>query len=114
MLLSPRPLDRTGPDSYTPAMFGLSLTKILFTIALIVLVWRGFRLWQRLEARRGALKRDRQVEQATRPGALGRNASGNPKRGTTVEETEACPICDTFQATGSVKPCGRRDCPYPG
>ena len=40
-------------------MFGLSVAKILFTLAAVVIVWMGFRMLQRREAARLARGRRR-------------------------------------------------------
>lgn len=63
-------------------MFGLTLTKLLFTILVIVLVWRGF-------AMIGRLHRARQAR------AVGRRSTGDGRRVGTIELVE-CPRCGSY------------------
>ncbi len=85
-------------------MFGFSLTKLLFTILAVVIVWQGFKLYQRREAARLAEKRRQSVDHggAARPPAEG------------IEETRPCPVCGAYVPLRGATPCGRTDCPYPG
>lgn len=67
-------------------MLGLSLTKILFTILVIVVVWKGFGLVNRLAGeRRGSLGQ----RAANRPAWRGR------RRGATVELVQ-CRHCGAY------------------
>jgi len=63
-------------------MFGLSFTKLLFTILVIVAVWRAFKLVQQLQDRRAD---PRGAKRAAR-----RRAAGGPL------ELEPCPLCGTY------------------
>jgi uncharacterized protein len=89
-------------------MFGLSLMKILFTLAAIVIVWQGFRLFRRREAARLERDRRRPVETERRT-----DARSTPVEGS-VEETQPCPVCGAYVPVRGATPCGRSDCPYPG
>lgn len=71
-------------------MFGLSLTELIFTVVLIVAVWRGFKYYERTKAskprpRAGAARRERMAGDAE---------SGPPA---TVELVR-CPACGTYHA----------------
>lgn len=61
-------------------MFGLSFTKLIFTLLVIVAIWRAFKLIQRLQARR----------QAAAEGVMTRAQPARPL------ELEACPLCGTY------------------
>ena len=75
-----------------------SLGKILVLVAVIVLVWYGFKLVSRLDqARKQELRRQEAGPAKPRPG---------------VEETVRCPVCDAFVASRGATSCGRPDCPY--
>ena len=83
-------------------MFGLSLMKLLFTAAVVVLVWQGYRWWQRngrrsVGARRGGELRGRR-----------RNRESAP-----VEDMTRCTVCGDYVPASAARACGRADCPYP-
>ena len=63
-------------------MFGLTLTKLLFTILVIVAVWRGVALI-------GKLQRARQAR------AVGRRSAGSDRPAGTIELVE-CPRCGSY------------------
>ncbi len=76
----------------TGTMLGFSLTKLLFTILVIVAVWRGFQLVQRLQKaptrrpqRRFRVRRDR------RPPAPAMDLVPCPKCGAYVTPGTDCP-----------------------
>ncbi|MEM7022319.1 MAG: hypothetical protein AAF637_06960 [Pseudomonadota bacterium] len=78
-------------------MFGLSITKIIFTILVIVAVWKGFALINRLaQERQGSVKRRRapQPDQGTRrarrqgPGAI--DLRECPRCGAYFDPREGC------------------------
>ena len=84
-------------------MFGFSLQKLLFTIAVVVIVWYGFKLVGRIDKKRRA-----QVKGAKkRGGAAPSSASG-------AEDMVQCTTCSTYIAAKGARSCGRSDCPYPG
>ena len=98
-------------------MFGLTLTKILFTIAIVVVIWRGFRWWRTFEARRvklGARRAadERQLRGNGRPGGrrFDRRARDDAPA---IEDTEPCPVCQTYVPSAAPVSCGRSGCPYP-
>ncbi|MDH5189003.1 MAG: hypothetical protein OEW37_08615 [Rhodospirillaceae bacterium] len=77
-------------------MFGFSLTKLVFTIIAVAIVWHGFKLLSR--------KSDMQAE---------KKSSKTAKAKDDIEEMIKCESCGTFVAPG-VKKCTRDDCPFPG
>lgn len=84
-------------------MFSIpSFSKILVFVAIIALVWFGFRLIGRLDQAR---------KQEVRKAARGA-ASGAKTQRPTVEETVRCRVCDAFVAARGATSCGRADCPY--
>ncbi|MFC1673807.1 hypothetical protein ACFL12_06625 [Pseudomonadota bacterium] len=80
-------------------MFGFSLFKIIFTIAIVVAVWQGFKYVTRLQENRE--KRDRM------------DAKKSDKTPPGVEDMEQCPVCNAYTPRGS-KSCGKENCPYTG
>ena len=74
-------------------MFGFSITKILFTIAVIVVVWQGFK-WLN---RKGQLQQERTDE-------VGRDA-GRAQAQPEVEEMVQCPDCGAYVAKGGGHKC---------
>ena len=93
-------------------MLGFSIQKLLFTIAVVVAVWYGFKWVSRMQ-----VKRDAQAKAKLRRQASG-DTSGNlgAASGTTddVEEMVECAPCGAFVAARGAKSCGREDCPYFG
>jgi uncharacterized protein len=84
-------------------MFGFSLTKLVFTVAVILAVWYGFKFVGRLaDARKTRAKLD--------AASKGRGM-GAP---TATAELERCAACGAYVAGESAVACGRDDCPYPG
>ena len=81
-------------------MFGFSLTKLLFTIIAVVAVWQGFKLYNRLQANRGAKPANRMQKEKAKPAVY-------------AEEMTQCPVCETYVSQASAVSCGRDGCPYP-
>ncbi len=81
-------------------MFGFSLTKLLFTVAIVLAVWYGFKLVGRLEQAR---KTRAKLDAAPKGGGMA-----------TTTELERCAACGAYVAAESAAACGRDDCPYPG
>jgi len=87
-------------------MFGISFTKVLLLVAVIAIVWFGFRWFQRWEKERREAD-DREYKNDR----LGREAS--PKADAKdVEVMSACRVCGTYVAQGT-RACGRPRCPLP-
>jgi hypothetical protein len=84
-------------------MFGLSFSKVLLLVAVIAIVWFGWRWFQRWEKERRAPA----VRQAERVGRDDRDAPVPPK-GAAAEDLVACPRCGTYVAAGAPHSCIRR------
>ena len=79
-------------------MFGIpSISKLVILIAIVVVVWYGFKLVGQL---------DRQRRE------LARRAKDAPKPRASVEDTVKCRVCGTYVARAGATSCGRADCPY--
>ena len=90
-------------------MFGFSLTKVLFTIAAVLVVWYGFKWVARVQAQR------RDQAQNILRSASARTPSGRGKTGSrAAEDMVRCRVCGDYVAAGAATACGRADCPYPG
>ena len=74
-------------------MFGISLSKILLTGAVILAVWYGFKLLGRLGSRISGSDGDDGGSAAT------------------VEDLRKCDVCGVFVAPDAAPTCGRGDCP---
>ena len=92
-------------------MLGFSIQKLLFTIAVVVAVWYGFKWVGRMK-----IKRDAQAKAQLRRQASGGAGDLGAASGATddIEEMVECAACGAFVAAGGAKSCGRDDCPYPG
>ncbi len=85
-------------------MFGFSIQKLIFTVAIILIVWYGFKFIGRLDKKRKAkIRSDRKAER-----------SAKTKTDVTTENLVACSVCGTFVSSQGTRSCGRGDCPYPG
>ncbi len=89
-------------------MFGFSLTKLLFTVFVVLLVWNGYKWINRVQALRRQRDRDNferassSAAKAARPSAID------------AEDMVKCPVCGDFVPALGPLSCGRPDCPYPG
>ena len=79
---------------------GISIAKIIFTIAVVFLVWRLF----------GWIRQNR-LNQANRGNQAGVGDSRNPAA-LEPQDTIQCAVCKAYIPTGAGN-CGREDCPYP-
>lgn len=77
-------------------MFGLpSPSKLLVLIAVVAIVWYGFKLVGRLDAARKSVAKG---DDDSRGGV----------------DTVSCAVCGAYVAADGATSCGRADCPYPG
>ena len=82
----------------------LSFPKLIVLVAVIAVIWFGFRWLERVErARRRAAERAQ--------ARLGRDRLG-PIGGAETQEMKACPVCGTYVAA-TARACGRPKCPFP-
>ncbi len=102
-------------------MFGLSLTKILLTVFVIVAVWYGWRVFTRYQALKAA--RGRAGEMPKRNGRAPSGAQYEDARPSAraggqarveAEDMIECRTCGAFIAASRRVACGRKDCPFPG
>lgn len=83
----------------------LSFPKLVVLVAVIAVIWFGFRWLERIErARRRAAERAQARLGRSRPGPIG---------GGETQEMKACPVCGTYVAA-TAGACGRANCPFPG
>ena len=80
-------------------MFGLSIMKILFTIAVVVVIWQGFK-W---------LKRRENVAAVNANKPLNRESASARDD---AEELVPCPDCGAYIASGSDHRCTHLSCPF--
>jgi hypothetical protein len=98
-------------------MFGLSLTKILLTILVIVAVWYGWRMFTRYQALKAA--RERAGEMPKRDsgraptGTQARDSRFGVRGAHDAEDMIECRTCGAFVAASRRVACGRKDCPFP-
>ncbi len=78
-------------------MFGFSIFKILFTIAVIIAIWYGYKHVSRFIAgAKRALESD--------------DTESEVERG--AQSLVQCPVCGTYGDPVAAKRCDRDDCPY--
>ena len=96
-------------------MFGFSLSKLLVLAAVILAVWYGFKLVGRLDAARkteAKLRRQAESERKMPQSGGADRSSSSTSDASKAEEMVQCPACQTYVAAGSVRNCGRADCPH--
>ena len=78
-------------------MFGFSIFKLLFTIAVIIAIWYGFKHFSRLATR---AKRALESDEDKSPDM--------PEAQSLIQ----CPVCGAYGDPVAAKRCDRDDCPY--
>ena len=88
-------------------MFGISFPKIIVLVAVIAIIWFGFRWFERWQKEKsGTSERGAQ--------RLGGQGPASPRRpAAAAEEMTACRVCGTYVAAGTARHCGRPNCPFP-
>jgi hypothetical protein len=82
----------------------LSFPKLVILVAVVAIIWFGFRWFERREReRRQAAERSQSRLGPGRPGPIG---------GHGAEDMQACAVCGTYVAAGA-RACARPKCPYP-
>jgi len=89
-------------------MLGFSIQKLLFTIAVIVAVWYGFKWVARMKEIRDEEAKDRLHREKQASGEKAARSSEDS------EEMVECATCGAFVASRGAKACGKDNCPYPG
>lgn len=83
----------------------LSFPKLVVLVAVVAVIWFGFRWLERVgRARRRAAERAQARLGRGRPGPIG---------GVETQEMKACAVCGTYVAA-TAQACGRPKCPFPG
>jgi hypothetical protein len=87
-------------------LLGLSLTEIVFTVLVIVAVWRGFKLYEQMKVKdkvEGMARRARKAAEDRRA----RKAASGPADNTPTVDLVACPRCGAFHPRGTRCECGK-------
>jgi len=79
--------------------------KFLLTVAVVALIWFGFRFSQRLAMQRQAPREP--ADQAAKP----KPRFTPDADGESVRDLVKCPICNTWRAP-NLGTCGRKECPH--
>ncbi len=96
-------------------MLGFSIQKLLFTVAVVVAVWYGFKWVGRMQVKRDADAKAKLRRQASADASGASGSSGGASGAADdAEEMVECAACGAFVAVRGAKSCGRDDCPYPG
>lgn len=77
-------------------------TKFLLTVAVVALIWFGFRAIQRRAERR---------DRPPRAPSASKERFTPDMDGDSVRDLVKCPICNTWRPAGSAS-CGRAECPH--
>jgi uncharacterized protein len=83
-------------------MFGLSISKVLFTVVIVAAVVYGWKWLNRVQARQNQAAR-RVHEEAPRP-----------RPAVEAVDMVQCAACGDYVPAKGARRCGRADCPYPG
>ena len=86
-------------------MFGFSLTKLIFTAAVIALIWYGFKWVGRVQANREAEARARLREGDASP--------ADTRAEENAHDMVKCTVCGDFVFPEATDGCDRPGCPYP-
>jgi len=87
-------------------MFAIpSLSKLVVLIAIIVVVWYGFKFLVQMERARKEAQRTAQRSEAAR-------RRGPPPRAQVVEDMVKCSKCGAYVTARRPTRCGRGDCPW--
>lgn len=88
-------------------MFGISFGKVVLLVAVVAVVWFGYRWLQRWDKER----REAERREAAQLGRQGGQAPDPAPRA--AEEMTACRVCGTYVAPAAARACGRPNCPFP-
>lgn len=87
-------------------------TKIAILVAIISVVWFGFRYFERRQNIADGRRRtgERTFGERLRKSLREKENSGpDPME---IEDTEQCPVCKAYVAVEGVSNCGKPKCPY--
>jgi len=95
-------------------MFGLSFSKIIVLVAVVVAVWYGFKWLNRVDKlRKEEAARDK-VDQKKRMDEAARASAAPTPPASGAEDLVSCAACGSYVLASAARSCGRRECPYPG
>ncbi|HJO74250.1 MAG TPA: hypothetical protein QGH84_03435 [Rhodospirillales bacterium] len=94
-------------------MLGFSIQKLLFTVAVVVAVWYGFKWVGRMKVIREKEAKDKLRRGAGGSGGGAGSADSSSATGD-AEEMVECAVCGAFVAVQGAKDCGKDNCPYQG
>ncbi len=86
-------------------MLGFSLTKLLFTIAVVFIIWNGFKWYARMQMM-GNRDDDDRLHRSAKPGTGSRSEP-------ITEKMVKCSTCGAYVTSRGASSCGRDDCPHP-
>jgi uncharacterized protein len=92
-------------------MLGFSIQKLLFTVAVVVAVWYGFKWVGRMKVIREKEAKDKLRRGAGGSGGGAGSADSSSATGD-AEEMVECAVCGAFVAVQGAKDCGKDNCPY--
>ncbi len=82
----------------------MSFPKLLLTIAVIAIIWFGFKYLARVAEIRS--------RGGSRPAPVRPRPEAAKPLGEDVQDMVRCRVCDTWQPGRTAKSCGRGNCPY--
>ncbi len=94
-------------------MLGFSIQKLLFTVAVVLAVWYGFKWVGRMKVIREKEAKDKLRRGAGGSGGGAGSADSSSATGD-AEEMVECAVCGAFVAAKGAKDCGKDNCPYQG
>ena len=94
-------------------MLGFSIQKLLFTVAVVVAVWYGFKWVGRMKVIREKEAKDKLRRGAGGSGGGAGSADSSSATGD-AEEMVECAVCGAFVAVQGAKDCGKDNCSYQG
>lgn len=86
--------------------------KILTLVAIIAIVWFGFRTFERMNRVEDGRRRTGERSFGERLRKSIREKRDAPPPPDAVEDTEKCPTCGAFVSVTGIRNCGRENCPY--
>jgi len=96
-------------------MFGFSLTKLVFTVVIVFVVWNAFKYFTRVQdqrAQRSRVKGQSQGGGSKKQDAKPSSPAQHAQQGG-AEDMVECKVCSAYVTRGA-KSCGRDDCPFTG
>ncbi len=97
-------------------MLGFSIQKLLFTVAVVLAVWYGFKWVGRMKVIREKEAKDR-LRRGSGGSGGGASTGGSGAASSAsgdAEEMVECAVCGAFVAVQGAKDCGKDNCPYQG